>query len=103
MNLLRVHTGRLFLATALVMLAGGVLLGVLSSQVYIFPQLFRDSIGFAALRPMHVSAVMFWILMAATGAVYSSLESITRKNPGPLALLQWLLWIVAVGAVCSEE
>ncbi len=95
MRMLNIHTGRLFMATALVMLAGGLLLGVLSSQVYIFPQLFRESIGFSALRPMHVTSVMFWILMGATGAVYSALEKITGKKPGITAVFQWLLWIVA--------
>jgi nitric oxide reductase subunit B len=99
MKLSNVHTGRLFIATALMMLLAGVLFGVLASHSYIFPGLMKQTLGFSMLRPMHVSAVMFWILMGATGAVYCSLEKLTGKKPGPLALIQWCLWMTAAAGI----
>ena len=91
----RIHIGRLFLASALAMLCAGLALGVIASQAYLFPGFLKDRVSFAALRPMHVTAVIYWILMGATGAVYSSLEKLTGKRPGKLAFLQWLLWVTA--------
>jgi nitric oxide reductase subunit B len=95
----KLHIGRLFIVTALVMLTVGVLLGVIASQSYIFPGLLKQSFGFSMLRPMHVSAVMFWILMGATGGVYCSLEKLTGKRAGILGFIQWCLWIVAATGI----
>ncbi len=97
MSLSKINIGKLFLATALAMLILGLLLGVLASQTYIFANFMKVHNGLALLRPMHVSSVMIWILLGATGCIYSSLSSITNitttKN---IAIVQWIFWIVAI-------
>lgn len=91
------NTGNLFLITALVLFMASLVFGFLGSLIYRYPEFLRDSTGLSGLRPMHVSAAIFWILLAATGAVYRSLEEITQqKNYKLLQLLHWALWIVAL-------
>lgn len=91
------NTGNLFLITALVLFMASVVFGFLGSLIYRYPEFLRDSIGLSGLRPMHVTAAIFWILLAATGAVYRSLSAITQQqNCKLLQLLHWALWIVAL-------
>lgn len=89
--------GTLFFMTALSMLIGGMLLGLITGIEYILPAFLKDTIGFSALRPMHVSSVMMWIILGATGCVYAGLDSL---RPGMLSQriirVQWILWIVAI-------
>jgi nitric oxide reductase subunit B len=100
MNMEKINTGKLFLVSALVMLIIGLLLGVLASQVYILPGFLKESIGFISLRPMHVSSVMFWILLGATGCIYSALPLITKEQiPFKVARVQWFLWLVAIAGI----
>lgn len=96
MKLIKTNTGNLFLITALVLFMASVVFGFLGSLIYRYPEFLRDSIGLSGLRPMHVTAAIFWILLAATGAVYRSLSAITQQqNYKLLQLLHWALWIVA--------
>lgn len=91
------NTGNLFLITALVLFLASIIFGFLSSLIYRYPEFLRDSIGLSGLRPMHVTAAIFWILLAATGAIYRSLEEITKQNNYKLLkLLHWTIWIIAL-------
>lgn len=91
------NTGNLFLITALVLFLASIIFGFLSSLIYRYPEFLRDSIGLSGLRPMHVTAAIFWILLAATGAIYRSLEEITKQNNYKLLkLLHWIIWIIAL-------
>jgi nitric oxide reductase subunit B len=88
--------GKPFILTALVMLSAGLVFGVWSSLFYLAPGL----AGFEALRPMHVSSVLFWILLGASGAVYFGLQQTAGEVMSkPLARLQWALWIIAIGGI----
>jgi nitric oxide reductase subunit B len=94
---MKANTGNLFLITALVLFMASVIFGFLGSLIYRYPEFLKDSIGLSGLRPMHVTAAIFWILLAATGAVYRSLEEITKQqNHTLLQLLHWALWLVAL-------
>lgn len=91
------NIGNLFLITAIVLLALGLVFGLLSSVIYLFPEFLKDSIGLSGLRPLHVSAVIFWILLAATGAIYKVLDIITEsKSPTLLQKLHLALWWIAL-------
>jgi len=97
MKNLKANSGNLFIITALILLIGNVVFGFLGSLVYRYPEFLKDSIGLSGLRPMHVSAGIFWILLAATGAIYRSLEEITKQhNHKRLSLLHWVLWCLAL-------
>jgi nitric oxide reductase subunit B len=100
MSSLYQNIGKYYLATALLMLCIGVVLGVTAALYYVIPGIEKNLWGFNALRPMHVSAVMFWILLGAVGCVYSGLASFyTFKSPNTIAHVQWFLWIVAIAGI----
>ena len=91
------NIGKLYFITALVMLCIGLLFGVLSAQVYTNPEFLKSTFGFQTLRPLHVSSVMFWILLGATACIYSSLSFLqTNKVSGIIAIIQWFLWMIAI-------
>lgn len=91
------HIGKAFLLTATALLIIGLICGLLSSIIYLFPEFLKDSVGLSGLRPLHVSSVIFWILLAATGAIYLALEKITpKKSAGLLPKLHLVLWWIAL-------
>lgn len=92
-----VNFGNMFLLTALVILLSGLIFGLLAALIYLFPDFLKKEIGFIALRPLHVSSAMFWIILGATGCVYNGLPNFSKGNTSRnLSLIHWLLWIVAV-------
>lgn len=100
MSIKKIHTGRLFLFTALVMLLLGLIFGVLTSLNYVLPGHLKEILGFVSLRPMHVSSVQFWILLGASGCVFCGLEILKPDWINQrLALLQWFLWLIAIAGI----
>lgn len=85
------------------MLFFGLLFGVLASITYIYPLFLKQQLGFISLRPIHVSFILFWILLGATGCVYIGLkihEGYTKIIK--LATLQWMMWIIAVVGIITS-
>lgn len=96
MKMNNINIGNIFLVSALLFLLTGLCFGVLSAITYIVPDFLKESPGFVALRPLHVSSAMFWIILGAIGCVYSGLQSLLHKPiANKTALLQWVLWIFA--------
>ncbi|MBI1837631.1 MAG: cbb3-type cytochrome c oxidase subunit I [Flavobacteriia bacterium] len=91
------NNGNIFLVTALSLLGVGLIAGVLASQSYLIPNFLKKTIGFVSLRPLHVSFVMFWIMLGAIGCVYSGLQKIKQtKTILFLSKLQWVFLIIAI-------
>ena len=93
----QINFGKLFFAFALLLLLAGIVFGLLASYVYINPKFLKDSLGFSALRPLHVSLVVFWIILGATASVISGMQLI---NPNAFSsktvALQLALWMIAI-------
>jgi len=93
----QINFGKLFFAFALVLLLAGIVFGLLAAYVYLKPDFLKDSLGFAALRPLHVSFVVFWIILGATASVISGMQLI---NPSAFTsktvALQIVLWLIAI-------
>lgn len=66
----------LFLAASLVALLSGMLFGILAGLQYIIPHFIKEIMPFNNLRPMHVTSVISWIILAATGGIYYYLSNI---------------------------
>lgn len=86
-----------FLMIALSMLLIGLLMGILASLCYGFPSINRI-INFTSLRPLHVSSVVFWILLAAQFNIYDVLN---ENNPfsaseNRIVKVQIILWVIAL-------
>lgn len=92
--------GRRFLYTALLMLCFGLCFGLLGVISYIFPDFLKDKLNFSTLRPLHVSSVLFWILLGASGVVYFALDNLTPgRMSKKLALIQWGFWLMAIAGI----
>lgn len=91
------NNGSIFLITAMVLLLIGLLAGVLASQSYLIPDFLKTTLGFVSLRPIHVSFVMFWIMLGAIGCVYNGLHSLKQSSSIQLfSKIQWGLLIVSI-------
>lgn len=97
---LKTNPGKFFILLALILLTFSSIFGVLGSLYYVFPGYLEPYLGFEKLRPMHVSAAVFWILSAATGFIYVALEQL-----GLCHKFRWqirthlLLWILALALI----
>jgi nitric oxide reductase subunit B len=92
--------GKSFLAVALVMLLVGSVFGVIASINYVAPGYSKAWLGFIQLRPLHVSSIMFFLLIGASGCVYSCIHFIApNKISSPIAYVQLALWICAIFVV----
>ncbi len=60
----------LFLICAVLALLVGSTFGALASFQYIFPEFLKEFIPFNKIRPLHVSSVIGWVVLAATGGIY---------------------------------
>lgn len=100
MEELKNNPGKQFFALALFLLLFGLLGGVFSGLTYILPEFLKADFGLAKLRPLHVSSVMFWIMLGATACVYSGLW-ILAKNHKIILLskVQFGLWIIALSGI----
>lgn len=82
------------------MLLIGLCFGLLASLSYLFPNFLKERLGFISLRPLHVSSVMFWIILGGTGCIYSALKIYTQKEINiRFAKIHWSLWIIAIGGI----
>ncbi|MBN4085270.1 cbb3-type cytochrome c oxidase subunit I [Flavobacteriaceae bacterium AH-315-B10] len=63
-------TALFFLIGALSALIVGVLFGLLASLQYIIPEFLKEYIPFNKMRPFHVTTVVSWIILCATGSIY---------------------------------
>lgn len=78
---------RLFIRFALVMLLVAVLAGVIASFAFLFP----GTLPFHALRPVHVSAALFWIISGAACCV-----SYFSGRRSKVFMIIWMATIVAI-------
>jgi nitric oxide reductase subunit B len=63
-----------FYLLSLSLLLLGLAFGVLASLQYVFPGLIREYLSFERTRPMHVSPVIFWIILTVAGIVFNYLS-----------------------------
>lgn len=88
---------------ALFLMILGAVFGCLAGLEYVIPGYIKPYINFSQLRPMHVSAVLFWILLGANASVYAALSQLI---PGVFSKLwmriQWILWCIAIVGIFAS-
>lgn len=90
----------IFFRVALICLIIGLFSGCLAAGVYLFPDLLKEYGGFQALRPLHVSFVLFWILIGSTGVVYFGLGQLSGLHlKKSFRIVHASLWILALAGV----
>lgn len=77
-----------FLILAITSLLLGILFGLLASVQYIYPEFLKGSTPFNILRPFHVTSVISWIVLCATGSIYFFITYIEKLRLYSLTLLK---------------
>lgn len=100
----RIPTTHLFILAGMILLATGMVFGVVGGLQYVIQGFIKSILSFDKIRPLHVSSVVFWIILAAVGSVMTYLQQHTgRQLYSPrLARIQLLIFAGTVIAIlCS--
>lgn len=94
----QIPTSKLFLLAAFVLLVIGLMAGLIGGLQYIIPGFLKEQLSFERIRPMHVSSVVSWIILAAIGGAVTYLQEHTgKKIYSPLLLrIQFFLFVFFV-------
>lgn len=91
------NAGIWFIVTALLALLASLFFGTLGALHFISDQPVETGLPFYKIRPLHVTLVLSWILMAAIGGIYFYLPRIYRHNriAHTLSSLHFLVFVTA--------
>jgi len=95
---LRIDRLRL-LRFGLICLVSGILWGLCGVLQYAVPGLWRDAFSFQKIRPLHVSSVLFWIILTASGSVVSFMQEHTGRPLYSSRLLRIQLYLFLLSFV----
>jgi len=85
---------------ALILLGLALFLGMISSFAFLYPQWFNKSLSLQQLRPMHVSAAIFWIVSGATAGILHFKREVFRAKGGEVAGKAFIwLWFGSIVGV----
>lgn len=89
---------RLLIRFSLVMLTATLLFGSLSSFAFLYPGLSNQTLPFYMLRPMHVSAALFWIITGGVCGILIYLPKVYPfARPAPRAERSFvLIWVSTI-------
>jgi nitric oxide reductase subunit B len=85
-----------FLILSLFSLILGALFGMFASLQYLFPEFLKEIIPFNKMRPYHVTSVLSWIVLCATGSIYfylTRIENLKLFSP-KLAMVHFITFLV---------
>ena len=84
---------------ALALLLAALIFGAIAAFAFVFPDI-GDLIPFEQLRPMHVSAALFWIISGATaGVMHYKREVFTEQGRSALQAVFFSIWVATTIAV----
>jgi len=85
-----------FIILALLSLILGALFGMLASLQYLLPEFLKETIPFNKMRPYHVTSVLSWIVLCATGSIYFYLTRVEKLNlfSPKMAMVHFLTFLV---------
>lgn len=92
---------RLYFTFSLSMLLLALFFGAVAAFAFLYPEFYNKHLPFYQLRPMHVSAALFWIISGATAGILFYKKHVfaaTDKNQAPERsfIYLWISTIVAV-------
>ena len=82
-----------FFIAALLLLAVGMVFGITGGLQYLVPGFLKQYFSFEKIRPLHVSAVVFWIILSATGGVMSYVQEYKGRKIYSTVLLKIQFWL----------
>ncbi len=101
---MKLNFGLLFILTGLVSLILGLLFGIVGAVHFISTESVNSLFPFYKIRPLHVTFVLSWILLAACGGIYLYLPRIYKHNrfSHTLAKAHYYLFLLAgIGIVIA--
>lgn len=92
---------RLFLIRfALVMLLAALGFGAIAAFSFLYPEWFNASLPFYQLRPMHVSAALFWIISGAVSGILVFRKEVFRNEGHPKLERAFVyIWITTIAVI----
>ncbi len=92
-------TFKLYVGFALAMLLAALVFGTVAAFVFLFPAL-GAQLPFEQLRPMHVSAALFWIITGATAGVMHYKKEVFGEAREPFLQRAFMvLWMTTTASV----
>ena len=90
-----------FLLTGLFLLVIGMFYGVVGGLQYLIQGFLKSLLSFDKVRPLHVSSVVFWIIIGASGSVLTYMQEHTGKGLRwpMLASVQFVVFVVSIFAI----
>ncbi len=97
----RTPAGKKFVLFGLFLLAFGMLFGIIGGLQYVIQGFFKPYLSFDQIRPLHVSSVVFWIILAAVGSVLTFIQEHTgrRLYSASLAQIQFYVFAISISAI----
>src|SRR5690606_39050528 len=74
------HFPKIFFIVGLILLITGIFWGIIGALQYVESGILKSFISFERLRPLHVSSVVFWIILAAIGSVFTYMQEHSGKG-----------------------
>ncbi len=90
---MRNKTPLYFLIFAITSLLLGVFFGLCTSLQYLLPDFLKEHFPFSTLRPFHVTSVISWIVLSASGCIYFFMVYVEKLRFYSTALMKIHLWI----------
>ena len=69
-----------FILAGLILLSAGFVFGLTGALQYVVPGFLKQVFSFERTRPLHVSSIVFWILLCSMGAVFVYLQQNKGKK-----------------------
>ena len=93
------RTTKILIGFSLLMLIATLLFGVISSAAFLYPGWFNENLPFYQLRPMHVSAALFWIITGAVAGLVHYRPGVFRTNDTKALDVFTYTWVATTLAV----
>jgi nitric oxide reductase subunit B len=84
---------------SLIMLAAALFFGVVAAFAFLYPEVLNKAIPFHQLRPMHVSAALFWIIGGAAGGILYFKREVFGVGESRMETAFVVFWITTVVSV----
>ena len=88
-----------FIVAGLLLLSTGFIFGLTGALQYVLPGFLKQVFSFERTRPLHVSSIVFWILLCSMGAVFVYLQQHTGKKIFSSRLLQIQLGLFVIDII----
>lgn len=92
-------TALLFIVFALLALLLGAFFGILAGMQYLLPEFIKDFLPFSSLRPLHVTSVISWIILCATGGIYFYISNTEQLSVFSKTITQVHFWIFIITGI----